>query len=353
VITSNVLSSSPLHQLAGFAPRTKTINIDNSHGIANTGATLVFVKTGVPVDNKQPATNPLTVDLPDGCQVESTHTCDVVVPGLPHLLVGHIIPNLAITTLFGIRPLCNMGCTVVFHEDRVDVWYGGKLILVGPRIMSMGLWTLPFTNKCNMSIPPAMPQTNMLVHPALASLTHSIRTQMNTIQFAHQSLGNPRVSTLLKEVQHGFLNECPNISEKLVLKYLNPSPATAKGHMKRSCHGIHSTAPKGIITMDPGPVIDDTPIQLVLPPQSVASNNKWEKWAMPPPGVQLPGLNVIIDNDTDESIANIFAFGVFADKNSGIVYHNLRGLFPFMLLESSMCFSVLYHYESNAFWWTQ
>ncbi len=307
----------------------------------------VFFKTGVPVDNKQPATYPLTVNLSDGCQVKSTHTCDVVVPGLPRLLVGHIVPNLAIASLFGIHPLCNVGCTVVFHKDRVDVWYDGKLILVGPRNMSTDLWMLPFTNKCDMSIPPAMPQTNMLIHPALASFTHSIRTRMNAIQFAHQSLGNPHISTLLKAVRHGFLNGCPNISKKLVLKYLNPSPATAKGHMKRPQHGVCSMTPKGTITADPGPVIDDTPIQLVPPPRSVVSNNKWDKWAMPPPGVQLPGPNIIIDDDTDKSIANIFAFGAFADKNSGIVCHDLTGLFLFMSLDDSVCFFVLYHYKSN------
>jgi hypothetical protein len=68
---------------------------------------------------------------------------------------------------------------------------------------------------------------------------------------------------------------------------------------------------------------------------------------MPPPGVQLPGLNIIIDKDTDKSIANIFEFGAFADKNSGIVYHDLTGLFSFMSLDSSVCFFVLYHYKSN------
>jgi hypothetical protein len=347
VITSNVSSSSPLRQLAGFATQTKIIDIDNAHGIPDTSGTLVFVKTGVPVDNKQPAANPLTVNLPDGHQVKSTHTCDVVVPGLHHPLVGHIVPNLAIASLFGIRPLCNAGCTVVFHKNRVDVWYDGKLILMGPRNMSTDLWTLPFTNKCNMSIPPATPRTDMLVHPALASYTHSIRMQMNAIRVSHQSLGNPHISTLLKAVRHGFLNGCPNISGKLVLKYLNPSLATAKGHMKRPCHGICSMTPKGTITTDPDPVIDDTPIQLVPPPRLVASNDEWDKWAMPPPGMQLPGPNVIINNDMDESIVNIFAFGTLADKNSGIVYHNLMGLFPFMLLDSSVCFFVLYHYKSN------
>ncbi len=181
MITSNVSSSSPLHQLAGFAPQTKTINIDNAHSIADKGATLVFVKTGVPIDNKQPATNPLTVNLPDSRQVKSTHTGNVVIPGLPCPLVSYIIPCLAIASLFGICPLCNAGRTVVFHKDRVDTWYEGKLILVGQGNMSADLWTLPFTNKCNMLIPPAMPRTDMLLHPALASFTHSIRTQMNAV----------------------------------------------------------------------------------------------------------------------------------------------------------------------------
>jgi hypothetical protein len=235
VITSNILSRPPLRGIASFALQTKNIDINDAHGIPDTSATSVFVKESVLVPNKQPATNPLTVNLPNGCQVKSTHTCDVVVPGLPQPLVGHIIPHLAITLLFGIRLLCNAGCIVVFHKDRVDVWYKGKLILFGPRNMSTDLWTLPITRAktCNMTIPLARPPPNVPTHPAIALFTHSIQTQMNAVRFAHQLLGNPRISTLLKAVRCGFLNGCPNISNKLILKYLNPSPATAKGHMKR------------------------------------------------------------------------------------------------------------------------
>jgi hypothetical protein len=164
-----------LRQLAGFAPHTKIIDIKDTHGIADTGATLVFVKEGVPVPNKKPATNPLTVNLPDGRQVRSTHTCDVVVPGLPHPLVGHIVPHLAIALLYGIRPLCNAGCVVVFHKDRVDVWYDGKIILVGPCNMSTDLWTLSFMDHtCDTMIPAAMPQQDVLSHPANALFTHSV-----------------------------------------------------------------------------------------------------------------------------------------------------------------------------------
>ncbi len=49
----------------------------------------------------------------------------------------------------------------------------------------------------------------------------------------------------------------------------------------------------------------------------------------------------------NKSIANVFCFGAFADKVSGIVYNDLTGNFPFMSIDGSVCFFVLYHYETN------
>jgi hypothetical protein len=62
---------------------------------------------------------------------------------------------------------------------------------------------------------------------------------------------------------------------------------------------------------------------------------------MPNNGANKPHL--IISKDKEESIANVFVFGAFADKNNWIVYHDLTGLFPFMSLDGSVCFFVLYH----------
>ncbi len=95
----------------------------------------------------------------------------------------------------------------------------------------------------------------------LATFTHSIKTRANGVKFAHQSLCNPKISTLLKAVRQGFLDGCPNLSEKLILKYLNPSPATAKGHMKRPRHGIRST--RRILSQ---PTPDAPRIELPIPP---------------------------------------------------------------------------------------
>jgi hypothetical protein len=147
----------------------------------------------------------------------------------------------------------------------------------------------------------------------------------------HQSLCNPKISKLLKAVCKGFLKGCPNLSEKLILKYLNPSPVTAKEHMKRPRHGIQSTQPK--------PAIAPIPI---VPPLSLHVVDH----AFPAKlHLDIPGPVLICDN-TDKSIANIFCFGAFT-WHLGIVYNDLRGNFPFMLYNGSVCFLVVYHYESN------
>ena len=69
--------------------------------------------------------------------------------------------------------------------------------------------------------------------PQVARFTHSVKARANAVKFAHQSLCNPKKSTLLKAVQRGFLDGCPYLSDKLINKFLNAIPVTAKGHMKR------------------------------------------------------------------------------------------------------------------------
>ena len=56
----------------------------------------------------------------------------------------------------------------------------------------------------------------------------------------------------------------------------------------------------------------------------------------------------IIPDDSDESIANIFFFGAFADKNTGVVYNDITRKFPFVSIDGSVCYFIMYHYESNS-----
>ncbi len=225
------------------------ITIVPTHAIADTGATSIFVMDGIDVVNRGVATKPLTVNLPDGRKVKSTHVCDITIPGLPGTLTGHIIPALKTASLIGNHPLCKVGCKVVFYDVKCDVVCKGRVILRGYKDPSMDLWTLPITievmrtTPSHKDLPQPCPGIGRAPHPPQdisdrAAFLHLIQTRANNVEFAHQSLCNPKISTLLKATQRGFLKGCPYISTKLINKYLNPSPATAKGHMKRPHHGI-------------------------------------------------------------------------------------------------------------------
>jgi hypothetical protein len=145
------------------------------------------------------------------------------------------------------------------------------------------------------------------------------------------------------------------MSEKLILKYLSPSPATAKGHMKRPRQGIRSTTPRPARhPTDILPLIADAPIhatntseQQVHQNDPVIDDNN-DDWDFPIIHHPSSPANLIADDESNASIANVFAYGAFADKHSGVVYHDLTGSFPFMSLDGSVCFFVLYHYESNS-----
>jgi hypothetical protein len=149
-------------------------------------------------------------------------------------------------------------------------------------------------------------------------------------------------------MRKGFLKGCPNLSEKLILRYLNPSPETAKGHMKRLHHGINSMQTKTtqppsvsppIATKLPTPILPGAPY--VFPPAAVQPYPIQHQ-------ANVRALPHMILDDGDASIANVFCFCAFANPHTSVVYSNLTDKFPFMSFDGSICFLVMYHYESNA-----
>ena len=75
------------------------VTISHDHAIADTGTTSIFIMDGINVDNKRIALKPLTVNLPDGRLVQSSHVCDIEIPGLPTVLTGHIALSLSVASL--------------------------------------------------------------------------------------------------------------------------------------------------------------------------------------------------------------------------------------------------------------
>ena len=109
VIVSNC--TGPDHHYAhamGIAP---------THAIADTGATSIFVMAGSPANNIRTVTHPIHISLPDGKKITSTQVYDINIPGLPVTLTGHIIPDMKMASLLGIRVLCKAGCKVIFDNE--------------------------------------------------------------------------------------------------------------------------------------------------------------------------------------------------------------------------------------------
>jgi hypothetical protein len=216
------------------------------------GATQIFIMEGMPVVNKQPTTCPLVVFLADGSKVTLTHMCDIHIDGLPVVLTGHITPELPIASLFGIVVLTEAGCKVRFDKSACTVWYNNRIILKGGKDKATNLWMLPIGTNPSMS-----PHHNAVGTPSMAPVNVDamlIRLQrklrFSCILFEPKPIASgscislyaaPCISTLLKAIRHGFLKGCPNLRVAGVTRYLNPSPATAKGHMKWPCMGIGST----------------------------------------------------------------------------------------------------------------
>jgi hypothetical protein len=214
-----------------------------THVIVDTGATSNFIMKGTPVKNLHMADHLITITSPVGSMVVSTHICDITIPGLPTILTGHFVPGITMASLIDIRILCKAGCKVTFDNEKCEVIYKNTLILRGYKDPAMDLWTLPLTldkiaktTPVEVTISPNSAPCNPVVETASFSYTRTNKT--NNVKFAHQSLCNPPIASLIKAINAAFLKGAPHLEVHLVQKYLFASPATSKGQMKQPCKGI-------------------------------------------------------------------------------------------------------------------
>ncbi len=96
-------------------PKGPQHNSDNTTAISDSGATSHFILDGAHVVNTQIDTNPITITLPDGATIRSTHTCNVDIPWIRQEATrAHIVPGLAHASLLATAKFCDAGYTVTF-----------------------------------------------------------------------------------------------------------------------------------------------------------------------------------------------------------------------------------------------
>ena len=107
----------------------------------DSGATGNFLVSDAPLAERVPDDNPISVTLPDGNKIQSTHVGVLDIPQLPRAArVGHVIPGLNSHSLISAVTLCNAGCVVRLTKIGATVKYRGTTILTGRKCTHTGLW---------------------------------------------------------------------------------------------------------------------------------------------------------------------------------------------------------------------
>jgi hypothetical protein len=110
--------------------------------IMDSGCTGHFLLVNAPCMNKIKSQNPLTVRLPNGTTMESTHTATLNIPELKKSAsIAHISPGMANHSLLSVGKPCNEGYTVTFRNESVTICNSQEhKILRGARDLDTGLW---------------------------------------------------------------------------------------------------------------------------------------------------------------------------------------------------------------------
>ena len=74
-----------------------------------------------------------------------------------------------------------------------------------------------------------------------ANNAYEIQTKRDLVSYYHKCCFSPVVSTWIKAIDNGNFCTWPGLTVTLVRKYLMPSIATAKGHMKQQQKNLRST----------------------------------------------------------------------------------------------------------------
>jgi hypothetical protein len=110
--------------------------------------TSVFLSAAAPCSGKQAAHVPLNVNMPNGTTIQSSHTCNLLLTGLPsQARQAHILPGLMHNSLISVGQLCNNGCSVTFTHDQVTVTKDKECVMRGSRDPKSRLWRVDLKQK--------------------------------------------------------------------------------------------------------------------------------------------------------------------------------------------------------------
>ncbi len=100
-------------------PATRTY----AEALLDTGATSHFFLTQAPIQNKRTDPHPISVCLPNGQTLRSTHKGDIPILHMlpPTARQCHLIPGMKNFSLISVGKLCDAGCQAIFNSTTVTI----------------------------------------------------------------------------------------------------------------------------------------------------------------------------------------------------------------------------------------
>jgi hypothetical protein len=194
----------------------------------DSGCTGHFLLVNAPCLNKVESQTPLTVRLPNGATMESSHTADLDIPELNTTASkAHVFPGMENHSLLSVGHLYDEGYIVTFKQDTVTICNSkSSKILSGPRSVNTGLWRIN------------LKQTNNHIPEPIANNVYELRNTGALVHYLHKALFSPTKYAILQAVKDGHLITWPGLTEDAINKHLKLTPATAMGHMNQRLHNI-------------------------------------------------------------------------------------------------------------------
>jgi hypothetical protein len=194
------------------ACRTPPLLKPHEPAIVYSGYTGHFLLVNSPCLNKVKSQTPLTVRLPNGATMESSHTAELNIPELNAAAsIAHFFPGMANHSLLSVGQLCDEGYIVTFKDASVTVCNSQKFqILSSPRDLDTTLWCIN------------LKQDNQQIHQPVANNLYELLNTGALVHYLHKTL--------------------TGLTEDAIHEHLKLTPATVMGHMNQRRQNIRSTS---------------------------------------------------------------------------------------------------------------
>ena len=215
-----------------------SVFIDSSlEAVADSGTTGNCITPTTPFKNKQTATKPIPIKIPNGEIITSSHIALLPQHNLPDKArKAHISPGLQ-KPLISIGTLCDNNCIAFFDEKRVTIYdkTTRQIVMQVHRDPRTTLYMINMTAPLKSMTEQHIPDTFRSNH------VYEAKSKQELTLFYHAACFSPTKRTFVDAIKRNDFASWPGLTVEIVNKHLPRTEETIKGHIRKHYKGTQST----------------------------------------------------------------------------------------------------------------